>query len=269
MSLIRGRKAHTLFLTGRVLFLTVSLGFAVLAIMATPRMTLLTPSTQAPTLVAKGSNRTNDEGVIEWTQTFGGFDWDRGEWVEQTADGGYIITGIIDHADVWLIKTDAHGHAEWNQTYGGPHTDWGYCVAQTTDGGYIITGWTRSYGAGEHDLWLIKTDAGGNVVWNQTYGGPDIDYGYCVAQTTDGGYIITGSTGRTSVQGEPSSKGGDVWLIKTDADGNAEWTQTYGNPFVDIHDRGEYVEQTADGGYIITGCFMAGDVWLIKTDADG
>ena len=96
--------------------------------------------------------------------------------------------------DFWLVKTDANGNKEWNKTFGGTDPDWARSVQQTSDGGYIIAGLTESYGAGSHDFWLIKTDSNGNKEWDKTFGGIGYDEAYSVQQTSDGGYILVGST---------------------------------------------------------------------------
>jgi len=202
-----------------------------------------------------------------FNKVFGGNKDDVGNCVQQTTDGGYIITGDTysygaGSNDVWLIKTDFDGNKIWDKTFGGTNIDWSNCVQQSTDGGYIITGSTWSFGAGECDVWLIKTDSDGNEIWNRTFGGKDYEIGYSVQQTTDGGYIITGGIGDYYYS--------DVWLIKTDSDGNEIWNRTFGGKDVDY---GISVQQTTDGGYIITGdtySYGAGsnDVWLIKTDSD-
>jgi hypothetical protein len=204
-----------------------------------------------------------------WTKTFGGSATDVGNSVQQTMDGGYIITGYTysfgaGMGDVWLIKTDSSGNTSWTKTIGGSNKDKGYSVKQTSDSGYILTGYTVSFSAGLEDVWLIKADANGDTLWTKTFGGSGVDVGSSVQQTTDGGYILVGWTNSFG-NGDY-----DFWLIKTNADGNELWTKTFGGTG---DDRGRSVQQTIDGGYIITGYTESfghfGDVWLIKTDASG
>jgi hypothetical protein len=169
---------------------------------------------------------------------------------------------------VWLIKTDANGNKIWDRIFGGSHNDIGYSVQQTKDGGYILTGSTESFGAGSEDLWLIKTDANGNEIWNKTFGGPRDDWGRFVQQTADGGYIITGSMYSYNTAHLSQM----VWLIKIDANGNEVWDRIFGGP---RDDWGYSVQQTNDGGYIITGATKSfgensnSALWLIRTDANG
>ena len=268
MVLNRGKKAKQIILTGILLLFTVSIILAVpptITKKTTTTTNPLNPTTQTTTMV-EGRNSNGDEGATEWNQTFGRTGEDEGYCVEQTSDGGYIITGSItagpDDYDVWLIKTYPNGTEEWNQTYGRTDDEKGKGVEQTSDGGYIITGWTRSFGDGD-EVWLIKTYPNGTEEWNQTYGRTGNEWGYCVEQTTpDGGYIISGWT-------NSFGDGSEVWLIKTNANGDTIWNQTYGGTG---SEDGRCVEQTADGGYIITGgttSFGDPDVWLLKTDANG
>ncbi len=213
--------------------------------------------------------KTDANGNIIWAKTYGGTDWDFASSVQQTSDGGYIVAGLTNSFgagswDFFLIKTDANGNLEWAKTYGGTDFDEAFSVQQTSDGGYILAGETRSFGAGLSDIFLMKTDANGNIIWAKTYGGTSNDWAYSIQQTSDGGYIVAGLTWSFSA-------GGDILLIKTDANGNLEWAKTYGG----VSDDGaSSVQQTSDGGYIVAGVtlsFGAGDddIFLIKTDANG
>ncbi len=211
--------------------------------------------------------------VEEWNNTFGGTDYDEVLSVQQTLDGGYILAGYTysygaGYADAWLIKTDTNGNQQWNKTFGGTGYDGAWSVQQTLDGGYILVGSTDSYGAGDDDAWLIKTDTNGNQQWIKTFGGIDYDWACSIQQTSDDGYILAGGT-------ESYGAGYvNAWLIKTDTNGNQQWNKTFGGTNIDDGDEALSVRQTLDGGYILAGVnYSEGagndDAWLIKTDING
>jgi len=208
--------------------------------------------------------KTDSNGNKTWDKTFGGTGWDTARSVQQTTDGGYILTGWISYGaglnDAWLVKTDSKGNKEWDKTFGGTDGDGATSVQQTSDGCYILAGGTMSYGAGSSDLWLVKADFKGNEEWNKTFGGTSWDEAASVQQTSDGGYILAGYT---KSYGAGSS---DAWLVKTDSNGNEEWNKTFGGP---DGDAAASVQQTSDGGYIFTGWTASYDAWLVKTDSKG
>ncbi len=208
--------------------------------------------------------------AVSFAKTYGGTDYDNAFSVQQTSDGGYIVAGFTGSFgagdyDIFLIKTDANGNLVWTKTYGGTDYDWARSVQQTSDGGYIVAGHTRSFGAGWDDLFLIKTDANGNILWAKTYWGTDTFEGwhaYSVQQTFDGGYIVAGKV----IFFDASH----IFLVKADANGNLQWAKIYGVYW----DEARFVRQTSDGGYILAGYTYpssAGglDIILIKTDANG
>lgn len=214
--------------------------------------------------------KTDANGVEQWHQTKGTYDRENmAQWVQQTTDGGYIIAGYQGNGgdyDAVLEKTDSIGNTVWVKIFGQPDVfDLGKCVQQTSDGGYILTGWTQSFGVGSNDAWLIKTDAEGNVLWNHTYGGENADCGNYVQTTSDGGYMIIGSSESFGNQGSV-----DAWLIKTDAEGTEEWNRTFGDADYEEAFNGQ---QTTDSGYVLVGTKPRLDgttnIWVVKTDAQG
>jgi uncharacterized delta-60 repeat protein len=204
-----------------------------------------------------------------WQKTYGGGGDDVAWSIQQTKDGGYIVAGSTESFgaggyDVYLIKLDENGNMVWEKTYGGSDDDRAYSIQQTTDGGYIVAGRTNSFGAGYADVYLIKLDADGKMVWEKTYGGSDDDGAWSIQQTKDGGYIVAGYTSSFGAGGL------DVYVIKLDANGNELWKKTYGGSDDEI----AVIKQTKDGGYIVAGwtkSFGAGslDVYIIKLDANG
>jgi hypothetical protein len=211
--------------------------------------------------------KTDAQGNVEWEQTYEeavpDMDHDIALSVQETSDGNYIIGGFTQSFgwDALLMKIDPLGNRLWSQRYDRGGADECYDVRETTDGGYILTG-TSVGGGGDGDVLLLKTDSAGNPVWTRVFGGASDDLGQSVRETRSGGYIITGMT---------ASFGVDIWdvyVIKTNALGNAVWTRTYGGI---SDDRGFAVEQTWDGGYIIGGwewSFAPGelDAWLLRIE---
>jgi len=213
--------------------------------------------------------KTDSDGDSIWAQTYGADSLNEtSTWVEQTSDGGYIISGHawrpVTGFDFFLIKTDPDGNEEWTRYYAWWNADYAYCVRQTSDGGYILTGGTSSNELYEYDVLLMKLDAMGDSVWATRYGGDDDDRGNCVLETSDGGYVIAGFT-------ESFGAGGrDVYLIKTDEGGDTLWTRTLGDTY---HDAATAVAETSDGGYVVTGTWsipqVTFDAYVVRLDVAG
>jgi hypothetical protein len=206
-------------------------------------------------------------GNFLWMKTLGGDNREYGTFIQQTSDHGFIITGSTKSftaisGRIYLVKTDSLGNPLWSKIFGGVIGEAGNCVKQCSDGGYIITGYTNSFGAGGQDVFLVKTDLSGNLQWMKTYGGAWIDEGYYVEQTTDSGFIVTGRTQSFGPQGSGAG-GTNIYLLKTDANGDTLWTKTYGS----VINNGYCVKQTNDGGYVIAS--NPTSINLIKTDSKG
>ena len=219
------------------------------------------------------NNTINFIDNYSWIKLFGGESKDVGYDIKKTLDNGYIITGStvsygmgeIKKPDLWLIKTDSNGNELWNKTFGDEYDDEGYCCQETSDSGFIIIGKTWS-NEKKFDLFLVKTNENGDFQWEKSYGGEYDDIGYSVEQTNDGGYIISGSTGYSF----NDEKDFDIWILKTDRDGNLEWEKTITG---DGQDDAICIRQTNDNGYILTGTYADEfgnyDIILRKIDENG
>lgn len=203
--------------------------------------------------------KTNENGDSIWTRTYcGSQNVEEYASVEQTNDGGYIIVGSIYNTDldICLIKTNEYGDTVWTKTFGDSGSDYGRSVQQTKDGGYILVG-------DDGNILLIKTNEFGDTLWTRSFN-IDTDLGRSVIQTIDGGYLVCGFTYSNTTYNT------DAWLIRTDENGNTQWTELFGSPLDEI---AYSAQQTIDNGYIFTGSrrFTGSSVsyiWLVKLGPD-
>jgi hypothetical protein len=233
----------------------------------------------------------------QWQKCYGGSLYEEIKGVNgsrQTSDGGFImvggsesfdgdVTGYHGGYDYWVVKTDQSGTIEWQKCYGGSDTDIAASVQQTDDGGYIIGGTSKSTNGnvtgnhGNADYWVIKTDPSGNIQWQKSYGGSEWEELFCITQTTDGGYIMTGFTGSFGGQVVGNHGRGDIWTVKINANGVIQWSRCYGGS---EGDEGRCIQQVSDGGYIIAGWTLSNDddvsglhgsydYWIIKISGSG
>jgi PKD repeat protein len=205
------------------------------------------------------------QGQEQWNLTLGGTGDEEMAFVQQTADGGYVLIGnmgsyVAGSSGIWFVKVDSNGNMQWNNTFRGIGQDKASSVSQVP-GGYIIGGYTISYGVRYSVSWLVKTDTKGEVQWRNTFRG-SIGDEHSIQQTRDGGYIIAGIT-------QAGVNHTDFLLVKTDSNGTEQWYRTFGGV---SHEFSPSVRLSPDGGYIFGGrtfSFDDGDYWLIKTDEDG
>ncbi|HWY38950.1 MAG TPA: T9SS type A sorting domain-containing protein [Bacteroidia bacterium] len=175
--------------------------------------------------------------------------------VIQVSDGGYLLYNL-DYPDITLIKMDWGGNLLWAKTYGGANNDKASHLQEVNDKGFVIVGETNSFGAGGRDIYLLKVDSIGNLLWSKTIGGNKDDIGTYVQQTSDKGFIIAGQT----------LSFGNVangYLVKTDSIGNLEWNKVLGGTANYL----QSVNQTKDGGFMV--CGMDTSVFVFKTNFVG
>jgi hypothetical protein len=230
-------------------------------------------------------------GDIQWQKCLGGTGVEYGNSIQQTTDGGYILTGYAEsndsvfHNDLWVIKLSSTGEIEWQQFHGGINTEWGESIQQLPNGEYIISGIAASNDGdvsgnhGDFDIWVVKLSSAGDIQWQKCLGGIGREYGESIQQTSDGGYIVGGRT--TSNDGDVSGNHGgqDIWVVKLSSAGDIQWQKCLGGSGEDI---GAFTQQTSDGGYIVGAATTAsndgdvvgnhggeGDVWVVKLSSTG
>lgn len=198
-----------------------------------------------------------------WEKTYGGDKIDRGYCIQRISEDEYIVAGMKDYykGNIWLLKINSEGDTIWTREYGEEeYDDAAYFVSQTSDHGFVLTGLNRSYGAGDADIWLFKTDSIGDTIWTRSYGYESDEVSYCVRQTADGGYIIIGRKVLRHSQ---------LWILKTDSLGDTSWTHEFnhdgiGLDIVEGYDNGYLVAGMVRDWPLYTGEF---DLWIFKTDS--
>jgi hypothetical protein len=211
--------------------------------------------------------KVDQNGSLIWDRTFGGFvssSGDGGWSVQETSDGGYVVAGYTQsegngRKDLWLIRTDGQGDLHWEKAFGGREDDVGMSVLQSRDGGFVVAGRTASFGQGEDDMWLLKTDSEGGQLWNVTFGGNKDDAAFQVVELGNG-YALVGRT-------QSGAKDERIKLVRTDPDGRKMWEKNYpGSSAASL-------QSTDDGGFIIAGRVddnsSRRDALIIKTDSRG
>jgi len=214
----------------------------------------------------------DSSGTKVWFKHYGGSNHDIGESIQQTSDGGYIVAGhtysysygLYDFA---VYKLDSNGDKQWFKHYGGTSHDEAYSIQQTSEGGYIVAGHTESFTYGQEDFAIYKLNSSGSKVWFKHYGGTGEDKANSIQQTSDGGYIVAGSTTSYSFGGGCS----DFAIYKLNSSGNKVWFKHYGGT---SGESGYSIQQTSEGGYIVAGTtnsytYGSNDVAVYKLDSNG
>ena len=236
----------------------------------------------------------NSDGQILWQKTLGGSNIEVGHSIQQTKDGGYIVAGFTlsndgdvsgnkGLVDCWVVKLNNTGVIQWQKTFGGSKEDRTHFIQQTQEGGYILAGYTNSSdwdvssNHGLTDFWVVKLTTTGIIEWEKALGGTGVDEAYSITQTTDGGFLVTGTT--RSNNGDVSGNNGnqDFWTVKLTNSGTIEWQKALGGSGADD---GRLGYQTNDGGYLIAGTQGSGDgqisesqgktdYWVVKLNHTG
>lgn len=240
-------------------------------------------------------------GNITWQKSFGYQGADSGISVIQTNDQGYLISGILDvtasgglgnssrsenrHAggDYWVLKLNSTGDIEWSKYFGGNATDTPEGIVQTDDNGFIIAGGSDSEDTdisnnnGSYDFWVVRISASGNLVWEKSFGGDQIDEARAIVKSGDGNYIIAGDTRSNDNDISNNNGAADLWLIKISPNGDLLWEKTIGGTSFDV---ARAIVKSQDNGFLLAGSSRSDDIdvsenngqndaWVLKVDANG
>lgn len=234
----------------------------------------------------------DNAGNLLWQIAVGGSDWEQVDDLKPLADGGCITVGFTYSSDgdatgnkgavdAFIVRIDGSGNLVWSRTLGGSDWDWFSSVDETPDGGFIATGFSASNDGdvvgnhGNSDIWTIKLDAAGNLLWQKAYGGSQDDLGIRISPTPDGGYLLLGSTTSNDGNVDGHHGGGDSWMLKLNHKGNIVWQKTLGGS---AYDQLNTVLRTPDGGYALSGYTEsndgdvsgnhgAGDIWIVRLNS--
>ncbi|NBT87338.1 MAG: hypothetical protein EBT51_03405 [Flavobacteriaceae bacterium] len=247
--------------------------------------------------------RVRPDGGVDWTKVYGGDDDELATGITKTSDGGYVLVGYSrsDNCftgsnggfhDYYILKVDAQGNEIWCQNFGYPGSDQAQNIIETREGDLMVTGFfdvSASGGQGNDDrensgtlhgvgeYWGIKLDADGQFFWKRYFGGSNNDRSYNVMQTNDGGFVLIGSSESDDFDITDSKGSYDYWAVKLSAEGDLEWTRSFGGSEIDIaYD----IATTLDGNFLIVGDarsndqdvstnFGNADIWLVAIDPQG
>ncbi len=239
-------------------------------------------------------------GAISWQKSFGGTQSDEANFIQQTADGGYIVATstysndgdvTTNHGsfDAWIFKLTTTGSISWQQSFGGSGYDMAHCVRQTSDGGYIIAASSTSNDGdvtgnhGGYDFWVVKLSATGGITWQKSFGGTGDDFAGSVWETLDGSYVVAGNSNSNDGDVSGNHGGDDYWVIKLSSSGALLWQKSLGGSDNDdlVGDAGSAgMQQTADSGIILAGWSKSNDgditgnhgnfdYWVVKLSPSG
>jgi hypothetical protein len=246
-------------------------------------------------------SKLDSSGSLSWEYTFGFAGSDTPYSIIQTNDNGYLLSGVLDvsasngqgdrnsassrHAggDYWVIKLNANGIKQWSNYYGGSFTDTAYDAIQTEDNGYIIIGSSDSNDVdvannkGSYDFWVIKISNTGDLVWEKSFGGSEIDEAHAISNTADGNYIIVGDTRSNDLDISQNNGAADLWIVKISPEGTLLWEKTLGGSSFDV---GRAISKTQDNGFLISGSSRStdgnltvnkgqNDAWVMKINNSG